>query len=156
MDCSLPGSSIHGILQARILEWVAISFSRGSSQPRDWTQVSCIAGRCFNLCATREVPNETIPTFKMFASEIFSLLLYESVLQSSLDPSKETKEEKERKGKEYRRNRSGTFATEVSKDLTFSCAGLANAGLKMGKTQDGGGMGNEMRTSKKAKVQVSG
>ena len=40
MDCSLPGSSVHGILQARILEWVAISFSRGSSQPRDWTLVS--------------------------------------------------------------------------------------------------------------------
>ena len=38
MDCSLPGSSVHGILQARILEWVAISFSRGSSQPRNWTQ----------------------------------------------------------------------------------------------------------------------
>ena len=37
MDCSLPGSSVHGILQARILEWVAISFSRGSSWPRDWT-----------------------------------------------------------------------------------------------------------------------
>ena len=54
VDCSLPGSSIHGILQARILEWVAISFSRGSSQPRDQTQVSCIAGRCFNLWATRE------------------------------------------------------------------------------------------------------
>ena len=54
MDCSLPGSPVHGILQARILEWVAISFSRGSSQPRDWTQVSCIAGRCFNLWATRE------------------------------------------------------------------------------------------------------
>ena len=46
---SLPGSSLHGILQARILEWVAISFSRGSSQPRDQTQVSCIAGRHFNL-----------------------------------------------------------------------------------------------------------
>ena len=45
---------LRGILQARILEWVAISFSRGSSQPRDWTQVSCIAGRCFNLWATRE------------------------------------------------------------------------------------------------------
>ena len=44
MDCSLPGSSVHGILQARILEWVAISFSRGSSQPRDWTWVSCIVG----------------------------------------------------------------------------------------------------------------
>ena len=44
MDCSLPGSSIHGIFQARILEWVAISFSRRSSQPRDWTQVSRIEG----------------------------------------------------------------------------------------------------------------
>ena len=49
MDCSPPGSSVHGILQARILGWVAISFSRGSSQPRDRTQVSCIVGRCFNL-----------------------------------------------------------------------------------------------------------
>ena len=56
MDCSPPGSSIHGILQAIILEWVAISFSRGSSRPRDWTWVSCIAGRCFNLWATREAP----------------------------------------------------------------------------------------------------
>ena len=50
----LPGSSVLGILQARILEWMAISFSRGSSQPRDWTQVSHIAGRGFNLCTTRE------------------------------------------------------------------------------------------------------
>ena len=49
VDCSPPGSPIHGILQARILEWVAISFSRGSSRPRDRTQVSCIAGRHFNL-----------------------------------------------------------------------------------------------------------
>ena len=54
MDCSPPGSSVHGILQARILEWVAISFSRGSSQARDRTQVSRIAGRRFNLWATRE------------------------------------------------------------------------------------------------------
>ena len=54
MDCSLPGFSFHGILQARILEWVAVSFSRGSSQPRDRTQVSRIAGRRFNLWATRE------------------------------------------------------------------------------------------------------
>ena len=61
MDCILPGSSLHGpgsslhgILQASVLEWVAISFSRGSSQPRDQTQVSCIPGRCFNLWATRE------------------------------------------------------------------------------------------------------
>ena len=47
MDCSLPGSSVHGILQARILESVAISFSKGSSQPRDWTHVSCNTGRFF-------------------------------------------------------------------------------------------------------------
>ena len=45
LDCSLPGSSVHGILQARILEWVAISFSRGSSGPRDGTWISCIVGR---------------------------------------------------------------------------------------------------------------
>ena len=54
MDYSLPDSSTHGILQERILEWVAISFSSGSSRPRDWTQVSHIAGRCFTLWATRE------------------------------------------------------------------------------------------------------
>ena len=47
MDCSPPGSSVHGILQARILEWVAIPFSRGSSRPRDWTQAFRIAGRFF-------------------------------------------------------------------------------------------------------------
>ena len=47
MDCSLPGSSVHGIFQARILEWVVISFSRRSSQHRDWTQVSRIVGRHF-------------------------------------------------------------------------------------------------------------
>ena len=42
MDCILPGSSVHGIFQAIVLEWIAISFSRGSSQPRDWTQVNHI------------------------------------------------------------------------------------------------------------------
>ena len=56
MDCSLPGSSVHGILQARILEWVAIFFSRGSSWPRDRTWVSWIAGRSFTMWATREAP----------------------------------------------------------------------------------------------------
>ena len=44
MDCSPPGSSVHGILQARILEWVAIAFSGGASRLRDQTHVSCIAG----------------------------------------------------------------------------------------------------------------
>ena len=51
---SLPGFSLHGILQARVLEWVAISFSRGSSRPRDRTHVSRIPGRRFNLWATGE------------------------------------------------------------------------------------------------------
>ena len=56
MDCSPPGYSVHGILQARILEWVAISFSRGSFQPRDWTCVSC-TGRCILYhWATGEAP----------------------------------------------------------------------------------------------------
>ena len=45
VDYNPPGSSVHRILQARILEWVAISFSRGSSPPRDQTQVSCIIGK---------------------------------------------------------------------------------------------------------------
>ena len=49
MDCSPPGSSIHGILQARILEWVAIPFTKGSSQTRDQTWVSCTPGRFFTV-----------------------------------------------------------------------------------------------------------
>ena len=56
MDCSLPGSSVLGTSQARILEWVAISFSRGSSWPRDRTQVSCIAGGFF----TTEPPGKAL------------------------------------------------------------------------------------------------
>ena len=54
MDFSLPGSSIFGILQAGILQWVAIPFSKGSSWPRDQTWVSHIAGRLFTIWATRE------------------------------------------------------------------------------------------------------
>ena len=54
MDCTPPGSSIHGIFQARVLERAAISFSRGSSQPRDRTRVSFIADRRFTVWATRE------------------------------------------------------------------------------------------------------
>ena len=56
MDCSRPGYSIHRILQARILDWVTIPFSRGSSLPRDQTQVSCIVSRFFTIWATREAP----------------------------------------------------------------------------------------------------
>ena len=54
-DCSPPGSPVHDILQARTLEWVAIPFCRGSSRPRDWTCVSCVAGRFFTIWATGEV-----------------------------------------------------------------------------------------------------
>ena len=54
MDCSLPVSSVYGIFQARVLDWVVISFSRGSSQPRDQTQVSCIAVGFFTVWTTRE------------------------------------------------------------------------------------------------------
>ena len=57
MDCCLPGSSVHGIVQARILEWVAISFSKGSSQPRAQTWVSHIASRLLIFWATRESYN---------------------------------------------------------------------------------------------------
>ena len=69
VDCSPPGSSVHGILQARILEWVAISFSRGFSWPRDRTQVSRIAGRCFNLWATREAQLTVIVYQLVFHNE---------------------------------------------------------------------------------------
>ena len=59
MDCRPPGSCVHGISQARILEWVATSFSRGSSWPRDGTRsacVSCIGSRILAHCTTREAP----------------------------------------------------------------------------------------------------
>ena len=59
-DCSPPGSPVHGVLQARILEWVAIPFSRGSSRPRDRTWVSRIGGRFFVTQATREALNKVI------------------------------------------------------------------------------------------------
>ena len=54
MDHNLPGSSVHGIFQVSVLEWVAISFSRGSSRPSNRTRVSCIAGRHFTILATKK------------------------------------------------------------------------------------------------------
>ena len=68
-DCSLPGSSVHGIFQARILEWVAIPFSRVSSWPRDWTQVSWIAYRFFIIWATREAHGSHRHLFFFFVSK---------------------------------------------------------------------------------------
>ena len=71
MDCSPPGSSVHGILQARILEWVAILVCRETSWPRDWAHISRIAGGIFIIWATWEVPLQwkwstiTIVIFKL-------------------------------------------------------------------------------------------
>ena len=61
MGCRLPGSSVHGIFQAIVLEWIAISFSSRSSQPRDWTWVSRIVDRHFTVWATREVGDARDP-----------------------------------------------------------------------------------------------
>ena len=69
MNCSLPGSSVHGIFQLRVLEWVAISFSRGNSWPRDQTQVSLIVGRCFTVWATREAP----PSILFHCNDLFQI-----------------------------------------------------------------------------------
>ena len=63
MDHGLPGSWVHGIFQARVLEWITISFSRGSSQHRDQTWASRIVGRCFTIWATREGDNPLISGF---------------------------------------------------------------------------------------------
>ena len=74
MDCSLRGSSVHGISQARILEWVAISFSRRSSRPRDQTCVSCMAGRFF-IIESPAKPNSAIgkKIFKLGEGGIYRL-----------------------------------------------------------------------------------
>ena len=77
-DCSQSGSSVHGILQARILDWVAILFSRGSSWPRDRTQVAYAAGRFFTIWTTREAPHDHLwkseSTVSTSRSPWFSLL----------------------------------------------------------------------------------
>ena len=70
MGCSPPGSSIHGILQARRLEWGAIPFSSRSSWPRDWTRISCIAGRSFTIWATWEPLSLPLATLNLFSVSI--------------------------------------------------------------------------------------
>ena len=71
MDCSPPGSSVHGIIQARILERVDIPFSKGSSQTRDQTQVSCIAGGFLTIWATREAQIWQSSTLYFMAAMFF-------------------------------------------------------------------------------------
>ena len=88
LDYSLAGSSVHGIFQAIVLECIAISFSRGSSQPRAWTRVSCIVDRRFTVWATREV----LDNKKGWAPKnwCFWTVVLEKTLESPLD-SKEIK-----------------------------------------------------------------
>ena len=73
-DCSPPGSSVHGSLQARILMWFAIPFSRASSWPRDQTQVSCIAGRFFTIWATSEALGSIIPSLVLSLQGVLFVL----------------------------------------------------------------------------------
>ena len=70
MNYNLPDSSVHGILQKIILEWVVTLFSRGSSRPRDRTWVSCIAGRFFTVRATREAPSCVSTSFLLLPYSI--------------------------------------------------------------------------------------
>ena len=70
MNGSLPGCMVHGIFQARVLEWIAISFPRGSSQPWDWIQVSCIADRHFVVWATESACNIGGPGFDSWVGKI--------------------------------------------------------------------------------------
>ena len=84
MYCSLLGSSVHGIFQARILEWVAISLLRGSSWPRDWTRVSCFAGRFFTIWATREALMKSVPLTIVPLSSTISF--YRSIQMCSYFP----------------------------------------------------------------------
>jgi len=78
IDCSPPGSSVHGILQARILQWFAMPFSRGSSWSRDHIWVSCIAGRFFTIWATSKVPytRKDSPPFPLSKTSTFILVLW--------------------------------------------------------------------------------
>ena len=89
-DCSPPGFSVHGILQVRILEWIAIPFSRGTSPPRDWTLVSCLTGRFFTiwaiLCPTYDKSlkdlNVMLKVYHIQCWYMGSMLCYAKSLQS--------------------------------------------------------------------------
>ena len=75
MNYSPPGSSVHGIFQVIILEWVAIPFSRGSSWPREQIQVSCTAGRFFTIWATREVLTQNL-TLCLSSCMLYSIVYW--------------------------------------------------------------------------------
>ena len=83
IDCSPPGSSVHGILQGRILEWVVMPSSRGSSPPWDWTQVFCFAGGIFTIWATREALCLSVETFYLVLQKVH--LGFHYLLQKNLN-----------------------------------------------------------------------
>ena len=83
MDCSPPASSVHGILQARVLEWASMPSSRGSSQPRNHIRVSCITGGLFTCGATRETG-----TYVHIAGSCHCTVEIKTTLQSNYIPIK--------------------------------------------------------------------
>ena len=90
-NCSQPGSSVYGILQARILEWVAVSFFRGSSQSRNWTQASHIAGRCFyRLSGIKAILDKTASVLSGIEAVVHyhTPALLKSILDEAVKPFK--------------------------------------------------------------------
>ena len=84
IDCSVPGFSVQGIFQATVLEWIAISFSRGSSQPRARTQVSRIVDRCFTSYRCNEKKSWFHLWFKLTVFKVFPPILIFSCLMKSM------------------------------------------------------------------------
>ena len=105
MDYSPPGSSVHSISQARILDWVAISFSRGPSWPRDQTCISCIDRQILYHWATREA------SVKFSSSQIFSLFKKKQ--------AKQTKTKKTSKTKQNNSSSENKVAVSISKPCAF-------------------------------------
>ena len=82
MDYSLSGSSVHGILSAGVLEWVAMVSSRGSSWPRDWTWVSCIAGRFFTAEPPRKYHSVILIYVSLMGNDVHLFICLLAVLIS--------------------------------------------------------------------------
>ena len=84
MDCSSPGSSVHGIFQARVLEWIAIPFSRVSSWPRDRIQVSHIAGRFFTVWPPKKPKLHIYLTLVIYSCKFFRVFIWTSWTQKPI------------------------------------------------------------------------
>ena len=120
-DCSPPGSSVHGILQTTILEWVAIPFSRGSSQPRDQTQVSHIAGRFF----TSEPPGTPLYV-NTFVHFVYGLPYWGKGIQTCSEFKSQGKSEIVQVSSQ---NPEGTMASKMKMPSGSRCEVIANSSL---------------------------